>query len=577
MDPERRAWHRAQTALEPDEDIAAELARLAGQARTRGGYAAAAAFLQRSAELTLDPGLRADRTIAAADAKYAAGAFDVAEGLVAAAQAWPLDDLQRARLELLDARIAFASSRGAGVPVLFLKAARDLENIDLRLARLTYLEGLTAALFAGRLAAGGDLREIAEAARSLPPAPQPARAPELMVDGLALLITEGWAAGVPGLKRAISAFRSADVSDEETLRWWQVAHAGIMVWDYESWDVLSARLTKLAHDVGALSSVPLSFNMRAGVHLLAGEFSEAGQLAAEARSVSEATNSLLAPYAAVGLAAFQGREAETAALVEAGAKDAQRRGEGKALTFFEWATAVLCNSLGGYDQALAAAQQASDGPLFHFFDSMALAELVEAAARSGNTERAAGALSRLAEHTSACGTDWALGVQARSQALISRGDAADRLYREAIGRLGRTPLKLELARAQLVYGEWLRRQRRRRDARDQLRAACEAFDAFGAAAFADRTRGELLATGEHACKQTFEANQALTAQEALIARLAGGGASNRQIAGQLFISLATVAYHLRKVFIKLGVTSRHELAAAVPEQPLPVPPAMPGG
>jgi DNA-binding CsgD family transcriptional regulator/tetratricopeptide (TPR) repeat protein len=575
-DPERRAWHRAQAALGPDEGMAAELERLAGQVRARGGWAAAGAFLQRSAELTPDPGQRADRTLAAAHARYQAGTFDVAHKLAAAAQSWPLDDLQRARLDLLNARIAFACSRGADAPLLFLKAARNLERIDLRLARETYTEALSAALFAGRLATGADIREVAEAARALPAAPQPARAPDLLLDGLALLIIQGSAAGVPVLKRAISAFTSADASDEETLRWWLAPFVAGLVRDYEAFDVLTARQVKLARDAGALTDVPIVLNMRAAVHTIAGQFSEAGWLAAEAQAVSEAMGSSMPPYAAVTLAAVQGREAETAALVEAGTKDAVRRGEGQALTFFHWATALLCNSQGRYDEALAAARQASDGLLIAFmYVGLSLVELVEAATRSGQPERAAGALRRLTEHARACRTDWALGVEARSRALVSRGDAAERHYHEAIERLSGTPFKLDLARARLLYGEWLRRRRRRLDARDQLRTAYEQFDAIGAAAFAGRACGELRATGEHAGKRTFEPCAALTAQETLIARLAGEGASNRQIAGQLFISPATVAYHLRKVFTKLGVSSRHELASAVPGRPAPVPPDTP--
>jgi DNA-binding CsgD family transcriptional regulator len=565
-DPERRAWHLAQAALGPDEDIAAELERLACHARARGGYAAAGTFLQRSAALTLDQGRRTERALAAAYAKYAAGAYDDAEKLAVAAQACPLDDLQRARLDLLHARIAFACNRGSDAPPLFLMAARDLEHVDQRLARETYLEALGATLFADRLAIGCQLSQIAQAVRALPPVTPPKRAPDLLLDGLALLITEGFAVGVPALRGAVTAFRSTDVSKEEMLRWWQAVHAAILAWDDESLNLLSARQVQDAHDLGALSDLPLALTIRAAVDLFAGELFEARSLAAETQSVCEATNSSTPPYTVVMLAAFQGREAEAAALVEAGTGDAVRRGEGKALVFFQWATAVLYNSLGRYDDAFVAAQQASDNLFINAFVSWSLIELVEAAARSGKPECAAGALNRLAEHTSASGTDWALGIEARSRALVSHGEAAESLYREAIERLGRTLLNLEFARTQLLYGEWLRRQRRRRDARDLLRAACQAFDSFGAAAFADRARGELLATGEHARKRTFEMHEALTAQEALIARLAGGGASNREIAGQLFISPATVAYHLRKVFTKLGISSRRELVAAVPDQ-----------
>ena len=575
IDPERRAWYRAQAALGPDEGVAAELDRRAGCARARGGWAAAAAFLQRSAELTIDPRLRVERTLAAAAAKYEAGALEIAEGLLIAAQAWPLDDPQRARLDLLHARIVFTSSQGSDAPALFLKAARDFEAIDLRLARETYLEALTAALFAGRLATAGDLFEVAQAARALPSACQPPSAAELMLHGLALLVTEGCAAAVPVLKRAVAAFRSAELSDEETLRWWPAPHAGVLVWDYESVDVMSARLAKIARDAGALTMIPIGLAIRTFVHLFKGEFCEAGSLAAEVKSVSEATNSSFVPFGAVALAAFKGREAETAALIEASRKSAELRGEGKALAFFQWAIAVLYNSLGRYDDALAAARWASDDPLVEFYVSWSLVEMVEAAARSGKPECAAGALRRLSELTSVCESDWAIGIEARSRALVSRGVAADGLYQTAIERLGRTPLKLELARAQLLYGEWLRRERRRRDARDQLRTACEGFDSMGATAFADRARGELGATGERAPKRSSEAREILTSQEALIARLAGGGASNRQIAGELFISPATVAYHLRKVFTKLGVSSRRELATAVPPQRSPQPSAAP--
>jgi DNA-binding CsgD family transcriptional regulator len=562
-DPERRAWHRAQAALGPDEAVAAELARLADGARARGGWAAASAFMQRSAELTVEPWQRAERTLVAADAKYQAGALDAAEGLATAADTWPLDDLQHARLDLLHARIAFASRRGSDAPSLFMKAARDFEPIDLRQARDTYLEAMTAALFAGPLATGGDVLEVAQAARALPPDPEPARAPELLLDGLALLVTEGCQAGIPVLKQAVAAFRSAAGSGEETVRCSEAVHAGVLVWDGESVDVLSTRQVRAAREVGALTNVVLGLTARAYVHLFAGQFAIACSLVGEAQSVCEATNSSAPPYAAVALAAFQGREAESAALIEAGQKDAEHRGEGKALNFFLWATAVLRNSLGRYDDALAAAELGSDGSVVHFYVLWSLVELIEAAARSGQPERAADALGRLAEHTSTCGTNWAKGIEARSRALVSSGDVAERRYHEAIECLGRTPLRFEAARAQLLYGEWLRRQRRRRDARDQLRCAYEFFDSIGAAAFAERARSELAATGEHARERTVAARETLTSQETLIARLAGGGASNRQIAEQLFISPATVAYHLRKVFTKLGVSARRELAVAL--------------
>jgi DNA-binding CsgD family transcriptional regulator len=561
-DPDRRAWHRAQATLGPDEDVASELERSAGRAQARGGLAAAAAFLERAAELTLDPAGRAGRALAAAQAKFQAGAFDATLGLLATAEAGPPDQLRRARADQLRGHIAFASSRGTDAPALLLKAARQFEPLDPRLARETYLDALAAAIFAGRLALGGGMREVAEAARAAAP-PGPARGPDLLLGGLALLICEGYPAGAPVLRQAVSAFRGTDVSSEEGLRWlWLACHAAGIGWDHASWDVLSGRQVTLAGNAGALIGLPLAFNTRAEVLLFAGEFTEAASMVAQAESVTEASGSSIAPYGAVALAVFRGREAQAAHLIRAVTDDAEHRGEGQWLSFAQWTTAVLCNSLGRYAEALEAAQQASEDSPAVRFASLALVELVEAAVRSAAPERAAGALQRLSGIARACGTDWALGAEARSRALVSNGAAAEKLYREAIDRLGRTRLCVELGRAHLVYGEWLRRQRRRRDARDQLASAYEIFDSVGAAAFAERARIELRATGGHARQHTVQTPDTLTAQEALIARLAGEGASNPEIAAQLFISPATVAYHLRKVFIKLGISSRSQLAPA---------------
>jgi DNA-binding CsgD family transcriptional regulator/tetratricopeptide (TPR) repeat protein len=569
VDPDRHAWHSAQATLEPDERVAAELERQAGRAQARGGCAAAAAFLERSAELTLQPGRRAERTLHAARAKHVAGAFDAALRLAAAAEAGPLDDLQRARLSLLRGQIAFASSRGNDAPPLLLTAARQLEPLDVRLARETYLEALSAAVFAGRLALGGGAREVAEAARAAPPPPRPARVPDLLLDGLAALITQGFAAGAPLLKRAVATFRGADVSAEEELRWLGLGcSAAGLVWDYESWDVLSARLVRVAHEAGALTELRMAYSAGALVHLLAGDFTDAASLVAEAESVTVAMGSGIAVlHAALALAALRGREAEAAVLIELATEDVQRRGSGQGLSLIHWAIAVLCNGLGRYEQALAAAQQASEDSQAQLISNWAIAELIEAATRTGMSERAVGALDRLSEMTRASGTDWALGIEARSRALITEGENAEVFYREAIDRLGRAGLRLELARAQLLYGEWLRRRRRSHDARERLRSAYETFDSIGAEAFAARARTELHATGGRARERTVAATDALTPQEALIARLAGRGASNPQIAAQLFISRATVAYHLRKVFVKLGVTSRDQLVRILPARP----------
>ena len=577
-DPDRRAWHRAQATLGPDEEVAAELECSAGRAQARGGLAAAAAFLERSAALTLDPARRAERALAAAQATYQAGAFEAALGLLGTAEAGPPDPFRRARADLLRGQVAFASSRGSDAPPLLLKAARQFEPLDMGLARETYLDALAAATFAGRLALGGGMREVAEAALAAPQPPGPLRGPDLLLDGLALLICQGYPAGAPVLRRAVSAFRGTDVSREEGLRWlWLACHAAVLVWDYASGDVLSGRQVTLARDAGALIALPIAFYMRAGVHLFAGEFAEAASMVAQAESVTEATGSSIAPYGALALAVFRGQEAQAAQLIQTATEDVGRRGEGEGLSVIQWAAAVLYNSLGRYEEALAAAQQASEDSPAVRFASWALVELVEAAVRSGVPELAAGALQRISGIAAACGTDWAVGAEARSRALVSDGAAAENLYREAIDRFGRAGLRVDLARARLLYGEWLRRQRRGRDARDQLGRAYQIFDSIGAAAFAGRARIELRATGGHARQHTIQAPDTLTAQEALIARLAGEGASNPQIAAQLFISPATVAYHLRKVFTKLGISSRSQLAPALPARQGAVPLVTPQG
>ena len=574
-DPDRRAWHRAQAAAGPDEEIAEELERSAGRAQARGGFAAAANFFERSAALTPGPARRGERALAAAHAKYQAGAFDAALGLLAAAEAGPLDEPQHARSDLLRAKIAFSSNRGSDAPPLLLKAARRFEPLDPQLSRETYLQALTAALFVGSLATAANQLEVAQAARAAPPPAPPPRPADLLLDGMAVLVTEGHPAGASVLTRAVNAYRSGDAFPEEGL--WQACHAAGLLWDYDSWQALSKRQIEIARDAGAVTALPLAFTMRAMPHLFAGEFTAATSLVTQLESVSQAIGSSLAQYAALALAVFQGREAEAAELIATVTTDAQRRGEGAWLHFVRWATAVLCNSLGHYQKALAAAEQVGQDPLagLRLEANWALVEVIEAAARSGMPDRAADALQRLAATTRASSTDWARGIEARSRALVSDGDDAEACYREAIDVLGRTPLRLELGRAQLLYGEWLRRQQRIRDARDQLRRAHQLFTTVGMEAFAERARIELRATGAHVLKRTAGTPDVLTAQEALIARMASSGASNAQIAAQLFISPATVAYHLSKVFTKLGISSRSQLARALPTQPDTAQPAIP--
>jgi DNA-binding CsgD family transcriptional regulator/tetratricopeptide (TPR) repeat protein len=560
VDPDRRAWHRAQAAPGPDEEVAAELEQSAGRAQRRGGLAAAAAFLERSAELTLDPARRAQRALAAAQAKYQAGALDAALGLLAMAQAGPLDELQRARGDLLRAQIAFASSHGRDAPPLMLSAAKQLETLDVGLARETYLEAFTAALFVGRLSPA--VGEVARAARMAPAPPAPARAPDLLLDGLALLVTDGYAAGTPALRRALLAFRDQDISVEEGLSWlWLAGRAAMAVWDDETWHILASRHVKLARDAGALSELPLAIRWRILLHTHTGELSEGAALIAEAQAVADATGSQLGPHGDLGVAAWRGREAEATELIQATMDGVTSRGEGRGMTS-QYAAALLYNGLGRYDQALAAAELASE------YDDIgvlgwSLAELVEAAVRSGQPARASDALQRLSETTRASGTDWALGTEARSRALLSEGETAENYYREAIERLGRTRMRPAVARAHLLYGEWLRRENRRRDARAELRTAHGLFTTMGIEAFAERARRELLATGETVRKRTVETVSELTAQEAHIARLAVDGRTNSEIGAQLFLSTRTVEWHLSKVYTKLGVGSRRELRRAL--------------
>jgi DNA-binding CsgD family transcriptional regulator len=570
LDPDRRAWHRAQAAAGPDEEVAAELEQSAGRAQARGGLGAAAAFLKQAATLTLDPGLRAARALAAAQFKIQAGAFGVAADLLDMAEAGPLSDVQQAHADVARAQLAFVTSRGSEAPPLLVKAAGRLKASDPGLARETYLDALSAAIFAGRLAApGSGILDVALAASGAPPAQAPPRVADLLLDGLVAHYGDGYSAGVPLLRQALAAFH-AELPAAEQMHWlWLACVAGAFrVWDDERLDALSARHVQLTRDTGALSELPLALTSRAYMLLFAGELAGAAALIDEAEAAKDATGTGLAPYGAMGLAALSGDEGRAVALIEETIADATRRGEGVGITIGRWADAALHNGLGRYDRALAAAQQGSS-----YEDDLGsllwtTVELIEAAARCGATEAAAAALARLEEMTRATDTDWGLGIWARSRALLADGEAAEALYTEAISRLGRTRIRVDLARAHLLYGEWLRRERRRGDAREQLRTAHGMLSGMGVAAFAERARRELRATGETAHKRTLTtADAELTAQEAQIARLARDGLSNPEIGARLFISAHTVQYHLRKVFAKLGISSRSQLDRVLPGGP----------
>ena len=565
IDPDRRAWHLAAATAGPDEAVVAELARAASRAEARGGLAAVAAFQERAVELTSDPTLRAQRALAAAQTKYEAGALEEAVSLLDIAVAASLGEEERATVDLLRARIAFASRRGSDAPALLLEAARELERIDPKLARSTYLDALTAARFAGPLAGAANLANVAEAALTGPPLQQSPEPSDLLLRGLATQITRGYAAGAPLLKAALSAFERETVLPSDEGRWLSLAlWAAADLWDDATWRRLTTRGVERARDVGALTAVPFALSMLSYVHAASGELAPAESLLGEIQAASEATGTPTQPYLAMWIAAVRGREDETHDLARAAGDEAAARGEGFAAFVIEHVKAVLYNGLGRYGEAVAALRRQAVDPTYRDPSPRPMAELIEAAARSGERELAELALERLAETASAAGTDWALGIEARSRALLSHGQAADTLYRESIERLGRTSIRLQLARAHLLYGEWLRRERRRREAREQLRTALEMFTSMGAEGFADRSERELSATGVHARKRSIETRDDLTPQEAQIARLARDGLSNAEIGARIFVSQTTVAYHLRNIFSKLNIASRHQLGAVLP-------------
>ena len=563
-DPDRRAWHRAHATIEPDEDVAGELERSAGRAQSRGGLAAAAAFLERAAALTPEPGRRARRALKAAGAEQLAGAPEAALTLLATAATGPLDELERGELQRLRGQIALDLRRGGEAIPLLLDAARRLESLDPGLARETYLEALRAASIGGRLGSG--VVAAAQAARTAPPPAGAPRPVDLLLDGLAVRFTNGYAASAPTLKQALKALRDEDHRPGQDVRWPGFARrVAPDLFDEETWRAIAIRNVQIARETGALAVLPLALNYLAQLRIFEGELDAAETLLDEADAITEATGTTPIVIATLLLAGCRGDEARASALIEASEAEAIARGEGVILTFGEHARAVLHNGLGHYEAALAPAQSASARDQL-MVSVWSVPELIEAATRSRRTEIAAEALEHLSERTRAAGTELALGIEARSRALLSEGDVAEGLYREAIERLGRTRIRLDLARAYLVYGEWLRREGRRVDAREQLRAAHDMLAAMGIEAFAQRARRELWATGETVRKRTVETREELTAQEAQIARLAAEGRTNPEIGGVLFISARTVEWHLRKVYPKLGITSRRELRRALPQR-----------
>ena len=565
VDPDRRAWHLAEAVAGPDEDVAAELERAAGRAQARGGLAAAAAFLKRSGRLTSDPDRRAQRLLAAAGATRDAGALDAAIGLLVEAEAGPLDEFGRAHAELLRGRIALEQKRGDDAGRLLFSAARRLEPLDPELARETYLEVLGSAMV-GDLGVPGGVRAVADAARAARSRAASPRAVDVLLDAFATRATDGYAAAAPALARGLELLLASDVTNEDVGRSLSLATnrasaiVALELWDVEAFHLLASRRVQLARDTGALVHLRFALSFLARSQLLAGEVTAATSTIDEAQLIAEASGNMPLGNAPMILAAWRGQEDEASELIEATAEEAAaRRWASNA-----YARSVLYNGLGRHDAARDAAREAfrqdlvGHGPLL-------VPELAEAASRTGDTALLEAALEWLSGRTRVVSSEWLLGIEARVRALLSDGEVADRLYRESILHLASNRVRLDLARTHLLYGEWLRRERRRHDARDQLRTALEMFTTMGTDAFAARAERELLATGERVRKRTVETRDELTPQEAQIARLASEGLSNPDIGARLFISQHTVAYHLRKVFSKLGITSRNQLDRVLPE------------
>jgi DNA-binding CsgD family transcriptional regulator len=547
VDPDRHAWHRAHAVLGPDDELAEELERCADRARGRSRLAAAATFLERSAVLTSEPPRRADRVLAAARAMHDGGYAEHALEILRPAEAGAFDQRQRGLLELLRAQIAFALRPEDNAAPLLARAAKRLEPLDERVARETYLEAIYAGMFASPLGNGPGIAALGKAARAAPASREP-RPLDLLLDGLAARLTEGYEAGAPIMRRALVDFRADDI------RWHLLAfHAADDLWDDDTAHALAVRIAGLARRRGARIWLPQTVSWVAYRSLCEGEFGLAARLIEEAQSAAASSGGEAPSSPRVLLAAWRGHEDEAEA----------PSGEGGIhLTVTEYARAVLNNGLGRYDAALLAAQRAvAHGDLY---SPWILLELIEAAIRSGDGELAGAAVERLRRRSRASGTELARGIRSVGRALVSRGDAADLLYRAGIEQLAQTRIAPYRARAHLLYGEWLRREGRRLEAREQLQIANGLLTVMGADAFAERAARELLATGQRARRRTVETLGQLTVREAEIARLARDGHTNKEIGSRLFISGRTVEYHLHKVYRKLGIASRRQLHRVLP-------------
>jgi DNA-binding CsgD family transcriptional regulator len=568
LDPDRRAWHAAQAADGPDEEVAAGLEQAADRARQRGGIAAEAVLLERATEVTPDPWPRGRRALAAAEAHFSAAAPDRATELAAVAEMYPLSALDRARLARLRARILFARSRSDEAAPLLLEAAAQFTAAGSPLARETYLEAISATIFAGRVHGPTGARAAAIAARGSGAPPSGSEAADLLLDGVAALLTDGYQTGVSALRGALELLAHEKLSTREAaVRWLLLAPVALeafihYAWDLHAWDTLSTRAVRLARDIGALGTLPPALIYAGGVHIHYGNFAEAARMIDEADAIATATGHAPHKYATLVLAAWRGEADVASGIIEEAKEQAVHGGEVSLLGVTGYIQGVLFNGLARYEEALEAARTGIEHDGFNF-TGLSLVEHVEAATRCGELDQARASLARLTELTSATDSGWARGAGARSQAILTDGDEADHLYRTAIKEFGRGGVTVEVARTHLLYGEWLRRSQRRSLAREHLRTAHEMFDAMPAHAFAERARRELIATGEQVKARDTKPVSALTPQESQIAALAADGMTNAKIGAELFISPHTVEWHLRKVYTKLGINSRRALPNAL--------------
>lgn len=562
LDPDRHTWHRAQAAARPDEAVAHDLDRAAARARRRGGYSAAAALLERAIDLTPGAAERGTRALNAALMKMFAAEHSRALELCTIAEICPLEELQRARLQRIHAAVLMNLGRSDEGSLRSLEAAKRLEPLDPESARGAHFAALSQRLFIGRFGEARQIRDFAEAARAALPAPDPPRVTDLLLDGLATRYLDGYRAALPGLRHAIQACEQLREPGLQLAEWVVfIATVPPEVWDDDGWHLLTTHVVTLSREAGGPLNIPMALDYRASFEVHAGQLAAATALLEEAAALKEATGSTPA-LTPIELAAWRGRESRALEVIETSIHFWSGRGDGRWISLAEYARAVLYNGLGRYEAALDAARRALEFEDFGLV-GWALVELVEASARSGRFDMAEDGVRRLEQQTTAAGTPWALGVEARSRALLIDGNDADTFYQEAIAHLAGTRMQVDLARAHLLYGEWLRRAKRRLEAREQLRNAYESLAQMGLEAFAERARRELAATGETARKRTVETKIPLTPQESQVARLAGERHTNVEIAAQLYISPRTVEYHLAKVFSKLDITSRRELPGAL--------------